>query len=151
MATSKILYMKDCGTAYHGKHLKVALDYIMDRDKTQDGRLVAGINCLPDMAYEQMKQTKKEFGKIDKRQAYHLIISFPEGEADADTVFELTGRFVKEYLGDRYEAVYAVHDNTAHIHAHIVFNNISISPFSCNQYFFFILWKFAIKPVYNIF
>ena len=125
MAISKILYMKDCGNAYHGKHLKAALDYIMDREKTQDGRLAAGVNCLPDMAFEQMRQTKKEFGKIDKRQAYHLIISFPEGEADADTVFELTGRFVKEYLGDRYEAVYAVHDNTAHIHAHIVFNSVS--------------------------
>lgn len=125
MATSKILYMRDCGNAYHGKHLKAALDYIMDGDKTQDGRLAAGVNCLPDVAFEQMKQTKKEFGKIDKRQAYHLIISFPEGEADADTVFELTGRFVKKYLGDRYEAVYAVHDNTAHIHSHIVFNSVS--------------------------
>lgn len=41
------------------------------------------------------------------------------------TVFELTERFVKEYLGNDYEAVFAVHDNTEHPHSHIVFNSVS--------------------------
>lgn len=125
MATSKILYMKDCGSSYHGKHLKAALDYIMDREKTQEGRLIGGVNCMPEVAFLQMRNTKAEFGKPDKRQGYHLILSFQEGEVDADTAFELAGRFVKEYLSKRYEAVYAVHDNTDHIHAHIVFNSVS--------------------------
>ncbi len=125
MATSKILYMKDCGKAFHGKHLKVALEYITDKTKTQDGRLIASVNCQPDFAYEQMKATKKKYGKVDKRQAYHLIISFPEGEVSADTAFEITEKFVKAYLGELYEAVYAVHDNTAHIHSHIVFNSVN--------------------------
>lgn len=125
MAISKILYMKDCGNAFHGKHLKAALDYISDPDKTQNGRLIAGINCIPEFAYEQMKETKREFGKMDKRQAYHIIISFKEGEVDADTAFEITEKFTKEYLGDKYEAVYSVHDNTNHIHSHIVFNSVS--------------------------
>lgn len=125
MATSKILYMKDCGRAFHGKHLKVALEYITDKEKTQDGRLIGAVNCQPEYAFEQMKETKKRFGKLDKRQAYHLIISFKEGEVDADTAFELTQRFVEEYLGKQYEAVYTVHDNTAHIHSHIVFNSVN--------------------------
>lgn len=125
MATSKILYMKDCGKAFHGKHLKASLQYIMAKEKTQDGRLISGINCLPENAFEQMRETKRKFGKIDKRQGYHLIISFVENEVDADTAFELTGKFVKEYLGQDYEAVYTVHDNTDHIHAHIVFNSVS--------------------------
>ena len=72
-----------------------------------------------------MRNTKAEFGKPDKRQGYHLILSFQEGEVDADTAFELAGRFVKEYLSKRYEAVYAAHDNTDHIHAHIVFNRLN--------------------------
>ncbi|MBP3470586.1 MAG: relaxase/mobilization nuclease domain-containing protein, partial [Lachnospiraceae bacterium] len=29
------------------------------------------------------------------------------------------------YLGERYETVYAVHDNTEHIHSHIIFNSVS--------------------------
>lgn len=125
MATSKILYMKDCGSSFHGKHLKVALEYIVAREKTQNFRYVAGVNCDPETAYEQMKATKKEHNKIDGRQAYHLIISFVENEVDADTAFRLTEKFVKEYLGDEYEAVYAVHDNTDNIHAHIVFNSVN--------------------------
>ena len=28
MAISKILHMKDCGSSFHGKHLKSALEYI---------------------------------------------------------------------------------------------------------------------------
>ncbi len=125
MATSKILYMKDCGTSFHGKHLKTALEYITAAEKTQDRRLVAGVNCQPELAFEQMRETKRRFGKTDKRQAYHLIISFVENEVDADTAFALAGKFVEAYLGDNYEAVYAVHDNTNHIHAHIVFNSVS--------------------------
>lgn len=42
-----------------------------------------------------------------------------------DTAFEITRRFVEEYLGKSYEAVYVVHDNTAHVHSHIVFNSVS--------------------------
>ena len=125
MAISKILHMKDCGGSFHGKHLKSALEYITAAEKTQNGRLVAAVNCQPDMAFEQMKETKRMFNKPDKRQAYHIILSFKEGEADPDTVFELTGKFVKEYLAGKYEAVYAVRDNTGHPHAHIVFNSVS--------------------------
>lgn len=125
MAISKILYMKDCGGHFHGRHLKSALDYIMNPEKTQDGRLVGGINCQPDNAFEQMKDTKRKFGKIDKRQGYHLILSFKEGETNPDMVYEITRRFVEEYLGKQFEAVYCVHDNTDHVHSHIVFNSVS--------------------------
>ena len=125
MAISKILYMKDCGNHFPGKHLKVAIDYISEPEKTQNGKFVAGLNCQLDAAYAQMKQTKEKFGKTDKRQGYHIIISFEKGEVDGDTAFEIIGKFAKEYLGSDYEAVYSVHDNTDHIHGHIVFNSVS--------------------------
>ena len=85
MAISKILYMKDCGGHFHGKHLKQALEYVMNPEKTQDGRLIGGMNCQPDTAFKQMMDTKKEFNKVDKRQGYHLIISFMEGEVTPET------------------------------------------------------------------
>ena len=125
MAISKILNMKDCGGHFHGKHLKRSLDYVMNPEKTQNGRLVGAINCQVDSAFEQMKATKRKFGKVDKRQGYHIILSFKEDEVNPDTVFEITRRFVEEYLGKSYEAVYVVHDNTAHVHSHIVFNSVS--------------------------
>jgi len=125
MAISKILYIGDCGAGYAGKHLKQALDYITVPEKTGGGRLVGSLNCQQEQVYEQMRQTKEQFGKTDQRQGYHLIISFVEGEVDADTAFEVIGKFAKEYLGKDYEALYAVHDNTDHIHGHIIFNSVS--------------------------
>ena len=73
----------------------------------------------------QMKETKRLFGKIDKRQGYHLILSFKEDEVAPDTAMEITQKFVQEYLGKEYESVYAVHDNTEHVHSHIIFNSVS--------------------------
>ena len=59
MAISKILNMKDCGGHFHGKHLKRSLDYVMNPEKTQDGRLIGAINCQVDSAFEQMKATNQ--------------------------------------------------------------------------------------------
>ena len=125
MAISKILHMKDSGNSFHARHLKRALDYVMNPEKTQRGRLVGAVNCQADMAFEQMMDTKKQFGKTDKRQGYHIILSFKEDEVEPDRAFEITQKFVAEYLGDAYEAVFVVHDNTDHVHSHIIFNSVS--------------------------
>ena len=125
MAISKILYMKDCGGHFHGKYLKQSLEYVMNPEKTQNGRLIGGVNCQPERAFSQMMNTKQQFGKVDKRQGYHLILSFKEGEVNPDTAFEIAEKFVNEYLGATYEAVYCVHDNTDHVHAHIIYNSVS--------------------------
>ncbi len=125
MAITKILTINDSGVKFSGKHLKQAIEYILDNGKTQNGRFVTGINCQPENVFEQMKATKRKFGKTDKRQGYHLIISFEEGEITPDTAFEIIGKFVQEYLGEGYEAIYAVHDNTAHVHGHIIFNSVN--------------------------
>lgn len=86
---------------------------------------MGAINCQADMAFEQMMDTKKQFGKTDKRQGYHIILSFKEDEVEPDRAFKITQKFVAEYLGDAYEAVFVVHDNTDHVHSHIVFNSVS--------------------------
>ena len=125
MAISKILHMKDSGKSYHGKHLKRSIDYITDVSKTQDGKLVGVINCLPDRIFEQMRATKNLFGKNEGRQGYHMVLSFKPGEADPDTAFEIAGKFALRYVGARYETVYSVHDNTNCVHAHVVWNSVS--------------------------
>ena len=124
MAITKILHMKQAKSGYMAKHLANGLKYIMDPDKTEDGRYISGNNCFPENALEQMLETKRHFGKLDKRQGYHFIISFEEEEITEDTAFELVGEFVKEYLGKDYEAVYAIHNDTDHIHGHIIFNSV---------------------------
>ena len=124
MAITKILHMKQAKSGYMAKHLANGLKYIMDPDKTEDGRYISGNNCFPENALEQMFETKRHFDKLDKRQGYHFIISFEEEEITEDTAFDLVGEFVKEYLGKDYEAVYAIHNDTDHIHGHIIFNSV---------------------------
>lgn len=125
MAISKVMHMKDSGSGFHGRHLRRSINYILNPDKTQDGRLIGGVNCQPDMAFEQMKETKRKFGKIDQRQGYHIVLSFKEGEITPDTAYEITEKFIEQYLRNQYEVVFSVHDNTDHIHSHIVFNSVS--------------------------
>lgn len=125
MAISKITHMKDCGNSYHGKHLKASIKYITSEWKTQEGRLVGVYNCLPEKVFEQMRETKRLFDKNSGRQGYHIVLSFKPGEVDADTAFEIAGKFVKQYLGANYEVIYSIHDNTDCIHAHVVWNSVS--------------------------
>ena len=96
---------------------------------------MGSINCLLDTAFEQMMDTKVTFGKTDKRQGYHIIISFAPGEATEEQALDIVARFAQEYLKDKYEAVYAVHNDKKHMHGHIVFNSvISFAQFFCSRY-----------------
>lgn len=124
MAISKILHMKQAKSGYMAKHLANGLQYIMDPEKTSGGRYIGGSGCIPENALAQMLETKRHFGKKDKRQAYHFIISFEKGEVTEENTFQVLGKFVEEYLGADYEAVYAVHNDTDHIHGHIIFNSV---------------------------
>lgn len=66
------------------------------------------------------------FGKMDKRQGYHIIISFPTGEATEEQAFEITRRFAEEFLGEKYEVVYFVYTDKEHKHGHIIWNSVDM-------------------------
>ena len=109
-------------------HLKNALEYIQNPDKTEECILVGGINCLPDTAFEQMEETKNIFHKTGKRQGYHVIISFsPEEKVTAEQAMYVLEHFAKDELGDDYEAVYAVHTDREHMHGHLIWNSVSMT------------------------
>ena len=79
MAITKIQCLNEAHTGNPAAHLKNALSYIQNPEKTEENVLVGSINCLPDTAFEQMMDTKVTFGKTNKRQGYHIIISFAPG------------------------------------------------------------------------
>ena len=109
-------------------HLKNALEYIQNPDKTEECVLVGSINCLPDTAFEQMEETKNIFHKTGKRQGYHVIISFsPEEKVTAEQAMYVLEHFAKDVLGDDYEVVYAVHTDREHMHGHLIWNSVSMT------------------------
>lgn len=126
MAITKILHINEVDMGNPARHLEQALDYIQNPEKTNGNVLVGSINCLPETAFEQMMDTKMTFGKMDKRQGYHIIISFVPRETTEEIAFDIVERFAKEYLKDEYEAVYAVHNDKDHMHTHLIFNSVNL-------------------------
>ena len=55
MAITKIL-------ARHAR-MDVCIRYVLNEDKTEERILTAYHNCTPQNPYEQMKQTKQDYGK----------------------------------------------------------------------------------------
>ena len=128
MAITKILNIQESEGRNPASHLKNALEYIQNPDKTEECILVGGINCLPDTAFEQMEETKNIFHKTGKRQGYHVIISFsPEEKVTAEQAMYVLEHFAKDVLGDDYEAVYAVHTDREHMHGHLIWNSVSMT------------------------
>ena len=148
MAITKIQCLNEAHTGNPAAHLKNALSYIQNPEKTEENVMVGSINCLPDTAFEQMMDTKVTFGKTNKRQGYHIIISFAPGEATEEQALDIVARFAQEYLKDKYEAVYAVHNDKKHMHGHIVFNSVSFETgmkHECKKG----EWKHRMQPITN--
>lgn len=148
MAITKIQCLNEAHTGNPAAHLKNALSYIQNPEKTEENVMVGSINCLPDTAFEQMMDTKVTFGKTNKRQGYHIIISFAPGEATEEQALDIVARFAQEYLKDKYEAVYAVHNDKKHMHGHIVFNSVSFETgmkYECKKG----EWKHRMQPITN--
>lgn len=116
MAVTKILAKR--------VRLDVMLRYAIDGDKTQEQVLTAYHNCWPKNPYGQMMETKREMGKLDGVQGYHIIQSFADGEVTPELALEIARQFTEECLPE-YQAVIGVHTNTGHIHAHIIFNSVN--------------------------
>ncbi len=127
MAITKILNIQTADDRNPATHLKNAIEYIQNPDKTEKCVLVGSINCLPDTAFEQMLETKKLYHKTGKRQGYHVIISFsPDEVVTAEQALYVVEHFAKDVLGDDYEAVYTVHTDKEHMHAHLIWNSVSL-------------------------
>ena len=106
--------------------LEAAIDYALDRAKTERVCYETSINCSRDRVYQDMLDTKRRWGKEGrKRKGYHIIQSFAPGEVTPDQAHAIGVELTQRLLGDRYEAVVSTHLNKAHLHSHIVFNSVS--------------------------
>ena len=104
--------------------LKQAIEYVLNGDKTQEQVLTAHLNCDPGFEYQQMMDTKRELGKLDGRQCYHIIQSFVPGEITPELALQIATEFSSEYLVG-YQVVIGTHTDRHHIHSHILFNSVN--------------------------
>ena len=148
MAITKMMHMKASSKARIDIHLEHSINYILQPKKLGEANLAGGINCLPEMAYQQMKATKQMFGKTGGRQGYHFVISLKPGEGTPEIMYDIAMRFVEEAFAGEYEAVVAVHTDREHLHAHIIINSVNMVTgykFQCRDGD----WKYKFQPITN--
>ena len=106
---------------------KKLLGYVSREKKTklEDRRLVSGVNCSTENAYNEMMLTKQMHKKTGGRLCYHLVQSFPKGyDIKPEIAHQIALEFAERAFKD-YECVVATHIDREHIHSHIVFNSVS--------------------------
>lgn len=146
MAITKLLHMKECKGKCKYTHLKNAIKYILNEEKTKEG-LYMNSNCGNDWKeiLDGMLETKRQCKKEHGRQGYHIIVSFKKGEVDENTAYQIVGEFVERYLGDNYDYVYSVHNDKDHMHGHIIFNSVSYE--GIKYHYANGDWKRSVQPV----
>jgi hypothetical protein len=143
-----MMHMKASSKARIDIHLEHSINYILQPKKLGKANLAGGINCLPEMAYQQMKATKQMFGKTGGRQGYHFVISLKPGEGTPEIMYDIATRFAEETFAGEYEAVVAVHTDREHLHAHIIINSVNMVTgykFQCRDGD----WKYKFQPITN--
>ena len=107
------------------------LHYAGDKGKTnlesEQRLLVDGINCDPDIAAQQMIDTKEMYGKTGGIVAYHAYISFKPSEVSPEEAQQVAMEVANKMWGADYEMVVATHLNANCVHCHIVINSVSMT------------------------
>ena len=100
--------------------------YTMQNKKTEfDGqRLVTGINCQPESVYADFMTTKRLHHKIGGVLFYHMVQSFPKGEAVNPVAAHAAALKLAEYY-EGYEVLVCTHTDREHIHSHFLINSVN--------------------------
>lgn len=119
------------------------IEYIINGDKTDEMRLVTGINCLTDAenAYQIFKYTfekctREKFNvrSVDGRtkskiRIHHYVQSFsPDEQISPEQANAIGVEWAKKAFGEDYQIIVATHVDKNHIH-----NHIALCPYSLTK------------------
>lgn len=117
MATTKIWKIKN--------RFDNVIDYVSNKDKTDNKKYVSGLNCLPETAFKEMSIVKKQYNKTNGILGFHAYQSFKGYEVTSDEAHEIGIRLAEELWGNRFQVIVATHTNTKNIHNHFFINSVS--------------------------
>lgn len=113
--------------------LNLAIEYIVNGDKTDEQILVSTHKCHESTAHTQFLRTRNDAGTKGIVLARHLIQSFLPGETTPKMAHQIGIELCKKILKDEYEFVLSTHIDKGHIHNHIIFNNVNMVTGRCYQ------------------
>ena len=100
--------------------------YVMQEKKTAWGGepLVSGVNCQPQSVYDDFLNTKLLYHKDGGVMFYHMVQSFPKGEAVDPRQAHEAARRLAEFF-DGCEVLVCTHVDREHIHSHCIINSVN--------------------------
>ena len=108
------------------------ISYILNPKKTRQGELTAGYGCDPRTAAEEFFLSKQEYGTITGRQhrkrdvlLYHMRQSFKPGEITPEEALRIGHELAMRFTKGKQAFVVATHEDTAHIHCHIMISAVN--------------------------
>ncbi len=99
--------------------------YDINPNKTNNKEFVTAINCLKEIALQQMIMTKQQFNKSDKYIAWHGYQSFKPDEVTPELCHEIGVKLARQMWGDRFQVIVSTHLDKDHLHNHFCFNSVS--------------------------
>ncbi len=100
--------------------------YVMQEKKTawEGAPLISGINCQPQSVYDDFLNTKLLYHKDGGVMFYHMVQSFPKGEAVDPRQAHEAARRLAEFF-DGCEVLVCTHVDREHIHSHCIINSVN--------------------------
>ena len=121
-----VKYVRDKTKTTKPGSLEEAVDYALNRDKTESVCFETGLSCLCETAFTDMRANNLRWHKTGGVQGYHLVQSFAEGEVTPELAHQIGVELADQLLSGRYQAVVTTHLNTLHIHNHIVWCAVAL-------------------------
>ena len=121
-----VKYVRDKSKTTKPSSLEEAVDYALNRDKTESVCFETGLSCLCEAAFADMRANNLRWHKTGGVQGYHLVQSFAEGEVTPELAHQIGVELADQLLSGRYQAVVTTHLNTLHIHNHIVWCAVAL-------------------------
>lgn len=122
-----MLNEKKTSRSQNADSLREAVDYALNKEKTEQDLFCSSIGCTLETAFADMCRVKQMWHKEGGVQGFHLVQSFAAGEGSPELVHQIGMELAEQLLGGRFQAVVATHLNTGHLHNHIVWNSVSMT------------------------
>lgn len=94
-------------------------------EATEQGEYVSSINCLKEIALQQMILTKRQYVKKNGYIAWHGYQNFKPDEVTPEQAHQIGLQTAKEIWGDKYQIIITTHLDKDHLHNHCCFNSVS--------------------------
>lgn len=137
MPTLKVIHQNNevinaqvgCRKYHDGSALDTVIAYCL-QDCKVPSKLVGSYGVNINQAAFEMHRLAQAFGKDNGLRLRHMILSFSDQELKAmrsrapEYVYRIAD-YAARYYGGEYQIIYAVHEDTGRLHAHLVMNTVN--------------------------